>query len=257
MKLTCGIVMDLLPLYEEGICSEETREAVEVHLKECHTCRSFLEDVQSFPKEEKSLKEEKTAEADKAVAKSFRKVKKHWLLSLIVVILLIPACYLGWNEAHKTGVHFTNIRELYIGNQFVKALQEEDYDKAFQYLDLRPFNSLGKKKSENFEDKARESFNESAELLRKAGGVEKFEYRGVVAHEYASGFIYELEYKLLVDGKWYRTTFDISDNGVSNFSTSYSFWDEPISHLGAWSEWLWQDLNGCYFDFEAKEYVYY
>ena len=47
--------MDLLPLYEEGICSEETREAVEAHLKECHTCRSFLEDVQSFPKEEKII----------------------------------------------------------------------------------------------------------------------------------------------------------------------------------------------------------
>lgn len=257
MKLTCGIVMDLLPLYEEGICSEETREAVEVHLKECHTCRSFLEDVQSFPKEEKSLKEEKTAEADKAVAKSFRKVKKHWLLSLIVVILLIPACYLGWNEAHKTGVHFTNIRELYIGNQFVKALQEEDYDKAFQYLNLKKFNSLGKKKLENFEEKARESFKESAELLREAGGVKKSEYRGVVVTEYSSGLVYEVEYALLVNGKWYRTTFDISDDGVLHFGTSYSFRDEPISHLGAWSEWLWQDLKGCYFDFEAKEYVYY
>ena len=64
--------MDLLPLYEEGICSEETRQAVEEHLKECHTCRSFLEDVSSFSKENIVEKTENIMEEDKVAIKGFK-----------------------------------------------------------------------------------------------------------------------------------------------------------------------------------------
>ena len=38
MKLSCDIVQDLLPLYEDDLCSQATREAVEEHLRECETC---------------------------------------------------------------------------------------------------------------------------------------------------------------------------------------------------------------------------
>ena len=33
------IVMDLLPLYHDGVCSAASRAAVEEHLKECEVCR--------------------------------------------------------------------------------------------------------------------------------------------------------------------------------------------------------------------------
>ena len=33
------IVMDLLPLYHDGVCSAASRGAVEEHLKTCETCR--------------------------------------------------------------------------------------------------------------------------------------------------------------------------------------------------------------------------
>ena len=33
MKLPCDIVQDLLPLYEDDLCSQATREAVEEHLR--------------------------------------------------------------------------------------------------------------------------------------------------------------------------------------------------------------------------------
>lgn len=260
MKLSCGIIMDLLPLYEEGICSEETKKAVEDHLKECHTCRSYLDDVHKFSDEESSLKAENAVEADKVVAKSFRKIKKRWIYSIILAIFLIPVCCLGWNEIHKTGVHFTNIREIYIGHQFVKELQLGNYDKAFKYLNLKDkkleYRNLGEKKLENFEEKAYESFLESAELLEEAGGVKGYQYKGIIASEHSEGYDYDVTFVLEVDGKRQRTTFEVTDNGVNWFSNSGSFRDDPIAHLGAWSEWLWQDLNGCHFDFEAGEYVW-
>ena len=39
----CNIVKDLLPLYIEELCSEDSREYVEAHLKNCGQCRESLE----------------------------------------------------------------------------------------------------------------------------------------------------------------------------------------------------------------------
>lgn len=43
MSLTCGIVKDLLPLYAENLCGDESREAVEAHLETCESCRDTLD----------------------------------------------------------------------------------------------------------------------------------------------------------------------------------------------------------------------
>ena len=40
--MNCEIVRDLLPLYEDGLCSEESRRAVEEHLATCEACRKLL-----------------------------------------------------------------------------------------------------------------------------------------------------------------------------------------------------------------------
>ena len=40
--MNCDIVRDLLPLYADGLCSEESRKAVEEHLKSCEACRKLL-----------------------------------------------------------------------------------------------------------------------------------------------------------------------------------------------------------------------
>lgn len=38
MKVTCGIVEDLLPLYMEDMCSEESKAALEEHIEACPVC---------------------------------------------------------------------------------------------------------------------------------------------------------------------------------------------------------------------------
>ena len=42
MKTSCMIIEDLLPMYHDGICSEESAALIEEHLKECESCRQFL-----------------------------------------------------------------------------------------------------------------------------------------------------------------------------------------------------------------------
>lgn len=41
-KIPCEIIRDLLPLYQDDICSEKSRNAIEEHIKECESCRTSL-----------------------------------------------------------------------------------------------------------------------------------------------------------------------------------------------------------------------
>jgi len=41
----CNIILDLLPLYTDGITSDVTDAVIEEHLKECEKCRQAYEDM--------------------------------------------------------------------------------------------------------------------------------------------------------------------------------------------------------------------
>ena len=47
MKLECDIVLDLLPLYAEGMLRERSRVLVEEHLEGCPACRSALAELKA------------------------------------------------------------------------------------------------------------------------------------------------------------------------------------------------------------------
>ncbi len=47
MRKQCKIIEDLLPLYHDGVCSEESRELVDEHLAQCEDCRKSLEQIDS------------------------------------------------------------------------------------------------------------------------------------------------------------------------------------------------------------------
>ena len=41
MKYPCNVIQDLLPLYLDGVCSEESKAIVEQHLSECPACKDY------------------------------------------------------------------------------------------------------------------------------------------------------------------------------------------------------------------------
>lgn len=45
--MNCDIVKDLLPLYIDGCCSEESKTVVEEHLNGCNACRKLFEDMKA------------------------------------------------------------------------------------------------------------------------------------------------------------------------------------------------------------------
>lgn len=139
MKLSCEVIKDLLPLYEDEVCSEESRALVEEHLAECAECRALQEkfkipEVTLLPEEEVFL-----AEEEKRIQRIFRRIKRRWRLSLAAVLLLIPLTFvgiMGYHEYRGEGLCFTNLDEVMMCSRFFKLLQEEKYEEAAAMIDF-------------------------------------------------------------------------------------------------------------------------
>lgn len=133
MKLSCEIIRDLLPLYQDGLCSPESRQAVEEHLSQCPVCaaRWRLLELPQEPETEGAQPE--------PGAKAFRKIRRRWVLSLVAVLLIIPLLGLGamgWNQSRGEGVCFTNLDELWLCRRFLWRVQQGDYEGAAELMNF-------------------------------------------------------------------------------------------------------------------------
>lgn len=77
-NINCGVVHDLLPLYAEGVASDDSRLLIEAHLPGCQACRAELEALQNAaasaaPKPDASLRRVR------------RKLKKRLVITLASV----------------------------------------------------------------------------------------------------------------------------------------------------------------------------
>lgn len=84
MKVNCEIIQDLLPLYEEGICSPSSTEAIEEHLAECESCKSLKEGAERIAGIEKIAE---LPEKDIKAARGFQRLRRKWLTSLVAVLI--------------------------------------------------------------------------------------------------------------------------------------------------------------------------
>lgn len=49
MKKDCNIVKDLLPLYFDDVCSDDSKKFVELHLSNCNECNDYAVELQKNP----------------------------------------------------------------------------------------------------------------------------------------------------------------------------------------------------------------
>lgn len=82
-KYSCNIVQDLLALYHDGVCSEESREAVELHLAECEKCRATAKKLGNT-----EIEENVCAEAG-GVIRSHRKKQRRKLVIILIAALAV------------------------------------------------------------------------------------------------------------------------------------------------------------------------
>lgn len=82
MKYSCDIIQDLLPLYLDGVCSEESKIAIEQHLSECSDCKMFYDTMREADEIEIDTHD---AGRERQKAESFQVVKKKIFRKQIVV----------------------------------------------------------------------------------------------------------------------------------------------------------------------------
>ncbi|MGM9608214.1 MAG: zf-HC2 domain-containing protein [Oscillospiraceae bacterium] len=273
MKSTpCEVIRDLLPLYIDGCCSGESRQLVEEHLEQCADCRRTWQEMTGqlpvpAPEEEappEELPEEKPA---RTMKKGLKKVRRRWIASIVIVALLIPLGKMGWNEFRGSGICFTNLNDLAIADAFMRDLKRGDYEAALEHWDLERLEEsflerwFEEETLADFDADAREQFLQSAQALTDAGGITDYRRTSV---RWGSGGGngtkgYQIVYLVTIGGETRELLLSVGNGGVYWMGDRDGFLSDPVplTALGFWSELLWEHYEGCYFDFETREYVYY
>lgn len=91
MKYLCNVVKDLLPLYCDGVCSDESKKMVEEHLEECSPCKDLLIKMQDSTYDDLLKKESK--EVIRKHNKVIRK-KMFLMIEFCAYAVALIACFI-------------------------------------------------------------------------------------------------------------------------------------------------------------------
>ena len=104
MKTECNIIRDLLPLYADDVCSDESKALVDEHLNECPDCAAELKRLQTD-----EIEEQLTVEREEVIRSQKKKFGRRsaavgsaiaWVLMIPVVICLfisrVQGGEMGW-----------------------------------------------------------------------------------------------------------------------------------------------------------------
>lgn len=98
-KYNCDVIQDLLALYHDGVCSEESCKAVEEHLAECGKCRAVAKQL-----EDTELESNIAEQAENIIGKHRKKQNKKLRIVLIVAAAIIFAMVLFWVLLPRIGI---------------------------------------------------------------------------------------------------------------------------------------------------------
>lgn len=89
-QISCDMVQDLLPLYQDGLVRDKTKDAVRQHLEQCSACRHVYEQLKMPVALEKN-ETEQGVERFQAMVKKNREIVKN-KIAIACVISAVAAC---------------------------------------------------------------------------------------------------------------------------------------------------------------------
>lgn len=137
MKIPCEIIDDLLPLYEDAVCNQTTKTAVQSHLAECPRCRSRLTGTTLT---EPAPIPEDTDRESAAAKKSFQKIRWVWISSLAVVLAVALLLGAGVHLFVQAKLPDDYEESFALGKQFIQHLCNEEFYEAVTLVQL-PYQS--------------------------------------------------------------------------------------------------------------------
>lgn len=221
-KLNCEIIKDLIPLYIDKVCSNETKAMVEEHLGECESCAEFcsaLENAPTLPALDSDI--------DKAVVKVGKKMKKHTKKAVVKAVCIIVAILLVIGIVAFMTIPLALAKDSY--NRTFLAMQSECLNLQITNKQSPNFNgkygslyideSFGKYKVENHEGHQQLVFDDGRKIsfLRYEGEKVPTQYfHKYIAQEYNPLVTTHLPFLIPVIEKGTEQlgfTFDDIDNG--------------------------------------------
>ena len=138
-KNVCNIVSDLLPLYADDACTEESKQIVEEHIKECADCARTLEAM----KEPVEITDARNMALElteikflKAFKKASRKVKiKVDLIILLVFLLITPLCILTVHQFDGSGICFTNFDDIKAATEVMETWKTSGFEAVLDAME--------------------------------------------------------------------------------------------------------------------------
>ena len=97
-KIPCNIIRDLLVLYDDNMCSEESRAVIQNHICECDECRKIYEQAQTPLPDIKDSSDDQWEIIAQAFRKWTRKVSLKHASIFAIIILVISASYIIWKK---------------------------------------------------------------------------------------------------------------------------------------------------------------
>lgn len=148
MTYPCGIIKDLLPLFIDEVCNDESKEAVENHLSECEKCRSYYETMKLTDdfeeKKNANFDDMKLADSLKNVkSKINKKIRNIVFFALATVVVFI----FGFNFLFNVAVKDVSLNDISVSaNVYSLAeLMENTADDFSDSVSVAIFSNDGDK----------------------------------------------------------------------------------------------------------------
>lgn len=195
--------------------------------------------------------------------RGLHKLRRRLITSLITVFLLVIIGSMAWNQIRGTGIHLTSLNEYRICTAFLKDLKAGDLDSAYDHIDLEAVRrewavwNFDKDELDRLDEYGLAQFLESGAAFSEVG-LDSFRYLDSYEIFEDNGYCI-FYFTLTIDGETDTMQIRVSDDGIQDFfgGNGYLPAPDPLTQFSMWREMLWQEYSGCYWDPEAKTYVYY
>lgn len=132
MKHKCNIIKDLIPLYLDEVCSEDSKKIVTEHLEECEECKKYLESMKceltsDSLSDNDNFTKQKTDSINKAKKKMSKKERNFIIIGLIAGLL---CCILF----RKIIIATVAVALLFVDSVTTKVERYDDVSKYSEYF---------------------------------------------------------------------------------------------------------------------------
>lgn len=258
-KYPCRLIEDLIPLYVEGDVSDETKEIVEEHLRECYNCKAL---VKKYSNDELELSNFPENIPQANTFKKWMKSLKIWasIITIAILIAIIAIGGLGYKIGEKSKNDLLTLKTIVKTFQKEGVHLEKDNSNSYNTFKLKGIKpavfSIGKT-----EDKLLiytfKSFVEREDIVKETDKFNNPFSKVEVPYNAKNAFIVYMTSKLPESEADMKNVYE-TENSISNIIFKYLNDGKEIIYKGESTHWegivtlkyyehWWEDENGKFY----------